>query len=95
MTKTPWIIEFYSDKAPHKHAACFGKEEDARAILHTLHEHQAMRCVVADDRGFEIRLFPDRYTIVLIPPATSAALEKEAQQGAAQTVIAAGSDSTQ
>jgi hypothetical protein len=80
MTKTPWIIEFYCDHSPHKHAACFENEADAREILNTLHNHLTARCRVQDERGFEIMLYPDRYSIVLIPPETAAALEQAATQ---------------
>ncbi len=84
---TPWVIEFYNDSCGVKQAAVFATEKTARNTIQTCHEHPAVRVLITDDRGFEIRLFPERFSIVLIPPSTVAAQQHAAAQEAPGGVV--------
>ena len=52
----------------------------ARQIIEMCHENPGRRCLIVDDRGFEFRIFPERFTVILIPAATVATMEQQARQ---------------
>ena len=81
MNKTPWVVEFYPDDSSHKQAACFESEDAARDCWKAVTKQEGKRIFVKDDRGFEIALYPERFTIVLVPPQAVAEMQHAAANG--------------
>ena len=73
---TPWTVQMFCDGTGIVQAAEFASEAAARELFDALTNAAAgERHGFVDERGYEFRLYPDRYTFILMPPQIRAGVE--------------------